>query len=205
LNITLVTPRKQDYTHSVSTSSASRTSPPSPEYALLGFLKQQPTHGYDLHQQLTTHLGQVWRISLSQAYNILNRLETQGYIIGATQEQNKLPDRRRFRLTASGRRRFDTWLGNVSGCSVHAIRIEFTTRLYFAQGVGRDTMQSVIETQITQTQSCLERLQTLYNELPTDQTFNRLGTELRIRQLTSAIAWMRDCGTAMGISINPAG
>jgi DNA-binding PadR family transcriptional regulator len=181
-----------------------RNSTPSPEFALLGFLKQQSTHGYDLHQQLTTHLGQVWRISLSQVYNILNRLETQGYITGTTQEQSKLPDRRRFKLTTSGRRHFDTWFNNVAGCSVHAIRIEFTTRLYFAQRMDREAVQSVIEMQIAQTQSCLERLQTLHTELPTDQTFNRLGTELRIRQLTSAIAWMRDCGTALGISTNPA-
>jgi DNA-binding PadR family transcriptional regulator len=176
-----------------------RNSAPSPEFALLGFLKQQSTHGYDLHQQLTTHLGQVWRISLSQAYNILNRLETQGYISGSMQEQNKLPDRRRFKLTPAGRRHFDAWFNNVAGCSVHAIRIEFTTRLYFAQEIGKETVQSVIESQITQTQSCLERLQTLHTELPTDQIFNRLGTELRIRQLTSAIAWMRDCGTALGL------
>jgi len=45
---------------------------------LLGFLNQQPAHGYDLHERIEAELGQIWRIGLSQTYNILNRLETQG-------------------------------------------------------------------------------------------------------------------------------
>jgi len=86
----------------------------SPEYVLLGFLNQQPAHGYDLHEHIEAKLGQIWHISLSQTYNILNRLETQGYIAGAVQEQEKLPVRKRFRLTAAGRRRFEDWLSTAT-------------------------------------------------------------------------------------------
>ena len=63
----------------------------SPEYALLGLLAGSPAHGYELHQVFTTDLGQVWHLSLSQTYNILNRLEAQGFIDGSLQEQEKLP------------------------------------------------------------------------------------------------------------------
>ena len=82
----------------------------SPEYVLLGFLNQQPAHGYDLHERIEAELGQIWHISLSQIYNILKRLETQGYISGVLQEQEKLPARKWFRLTAAGGRRFADWL-----------------------------------------------------------------------------------------------
>ncbi len=44
----------------------------SPEYALLGLLAQSPAHGYELYQILSADLSQVWHISLSQAYSILN-------------------------------------------------------------------------------------------------------------------------------------
>lgn len=67
----------------------------SPACVLLGLLAQQPAHGYDLHQHLTADLGHLWRISLSQTYNILNRLEAQGLISGSVQEQAKRPARRR--------------------------------------------------------------------------------------------------------------
>jgi DNA-binding PadR family transcriptional regulator len=38
--------------------------PLSTEYALLGFLRRQPMHGYEIHQQLSdaTGLGLVWRL-----------------------------------------------------------------------------------------------------------------------------------------------
>jgi len=34
----------------------------SPEYVLLGFLNQQPAHGYELHQRIEAQLGQIWHI-----------------------------------------------------------------------------------------------------------------------------------------------
>ena len=171
-----------------------RNSALSPEYALLGFLGQHPAHGYDLHQQLTSHLGQIWHISLSQTYNILARLEEQGFIAGVVQEQDKLPDRRRFRLTAAGRRRFESWLAATAGCSVRLIRVEFTTRLFFAQALDVETIHKVIDSQITETRNCLQHLQTMLIDLPTEQTFNRLGLELRIRQLNSVVDWIIQCG-----------
>ena len=75
----------------------------SPEYALLGLLTQRPAHGYELYQRLLAELGQVWHISLSQIYNILNRLESKGLIAGDVQRQARLPARRCFQLTDAGR------------------------------------------------------------------------------------------------------
>src|SRR4030067_2794252 len=117
--------RKTSYTGSLS-----------PEYALLGLRSQKPAHGYELHQWMLRDLGQIWHISLSQTYNILNRLEVQGFIRGDLQEQEKLPARRYFKLMESGLERFETWLNSTSGCSVRLIRVEFTTRLYFARFGG---------------------------------------------------------------------
>jgi DNA-binding PadR family transcriptional regulator len=166
---------------------------PSPEYALLGFLAQHPAHGYDLHQQLAQHLGQVWHVSLSQVYSILNRLENNGYITGTVQEQDKLPNRRRFRLTTPGRRHFETWLHATSGCSTRAIRLEFTTRLFFIQLLNPPGLHDLVEAQVAETRNCLTHLQAMLGDLPAEQKFNRLGLELRIRQLNSVIDWMLEC------------
>jgi len=173
----------------------------SPEHPLLGFLAQQPAHGYELHQQLATHLGHIWHVSLSQTYNILTRLEAQGFITGTIQQQVKLPARRRFRLTAAGRRRFEAWLHSVTSCSVHAIRVDFTTRLYFVHALDPDKTRELIETQIAETQHCLSHLHTMLTDLPPEQIFNHLGVELRIRQLSSVIEWLAECGAALGIQV----
>jgi DNA-binding PadR family transcriptional regulator len=183
----------------MSESAPKRNAALSPEYALLGFLAQHPAHGYDLHQQLNLHLGQIWHVSLSQAYNILNRLEANGFITGTVQEQDKLPDRRRFRLTATGRHRFESWLHTTSGCSTRAIRLEFTTRLFFTQLLKAESIPELVENQINETRGCLAHLQTMLADLPVEQQFNRLGLELRIRQLNSVIEWMHECEQALGL------
>ena len=171
----------------------------SPEFALLGFLAQHPAHGYELHQRLVTDLGQVWHVSLSQTYNILNRLEAQGFIAGTVQEQAKLPARRSFRLTAAGRRRFNTWLHSPAPCSVRTVRVEFTTRLYFAQALSPDTVPDLIEAQTTEVRAGLTRLQNIQAEFPPNQMFNRLGLNLRIRQLASLLDWLAECRAALGL------
>jgi DNA-binding PadR family transcriptional regulator len=175
----------------------SHSSPLSPEYALLGLLAEQPAHGYELHQRLVEVLGQVWRVSLSQTYNILKRLEAQGFIEAGEPEQHKLPARRPFRLTAAGRRRFETWLDSTSGCSVRLVRVEFTTRLFFARQRGPAQVERLVEAQTTATRACLERLQARLAEIPAGQIFNRLGLELRTRQMASVLDWLDECRRAL--------
>jgi DNA-binding PadR family transcriptional regulator len=172
----------------------------SPEYVLLGFLNQQPAHGYDLHERIETGLGLIWHIGLSQTYNILNRLETQGYIAGALQEQEKLPARKRFRLTAAGRRRFEDWMSTATEPSARAIRVEFITRLYFACAISPTTARAVIDQQLASTHEGLTHLQTLLAELPPEQTFNRLGLDFRVQQLASVMVWLNESKTKLGLA-----
>ena len=171
-----------------------------PEYALLGFLEQHPAHGYDLYQRLKAELGQVWHISLSQVYSLLKRLEDQGGILGETETQDKLPARRLFRLTEAGQQRFEVWLRAPTGSSVRAIRVEFTTRLYFALARDHDLARNLIDAQAAAIRSGLARLETSLSELPSEQRFNHLGLSLRIGQLTSILDWLDTCRGELGLS-----
>jgi DNA-binding PadR family transcriptional regulator len=161
----------------------------------LGLVAQGPAHGYELHQRLAADLGYVWRLSLSQTYNILNRLEAKGFVTGTEQVQEKLPARRLLRLLPAGRQRFETWLHSPSGCSARAIRVEFVTRLYFAMSHSPALAHDLIEQQIAAVSAGLSRLQEALAAMPAGQLFNRLGIELRIRQLTSILDWLADCHT----------
>lgn len=162
----------------------------SPEFALLGFLAQASAHGYQLHQRLSNELGQVWHVSLSQTYNILKRLEGQGDIRGTLLPQEKLPPRQHYQLTQHGQARLEAWLRAPTGSSVRAIRVEFITRLYFASLLGADTPFRLIQAQIAETRDGLQRLLELKEEVPPEQTFNRLGLELRVRQLEAVLDWL---------------
>jgi len=167
--------------------------PLSPEFALLGFLSQGKAHGYELHQRLVQELGQIWHVSLSQVYNILNRLEEKGYITGETQEQDKLPPRRTFRVTESGKERFESWLHAASGVSVKAIRVEFLTRLYFARSISPRLAQEILEKQIEETKKGIDHLMRVHQGLQSKSEFNRLAVDFRIRQLSSILNWLDDC------------
>ncbi len=168
----------------------------SPEFALLGFLYGQPSHGYDLHQQFATELGFVWHISQSQTYNILNRLEKGGDISSTMLEQEKRPPRQVLQITPKGRDRFDKWLDTPTGSSVRAIRLEFITRLYFAQKIAPQKIQPLLDRQSAEINAAVAKLEFSKNGIPSDQTFNRLSLQLRIRQLHSALVWLDECRKA---------
>jgi DNA-binding PadR family transcriptional regulator len=168
----------------------------SPEYPLLGLLAQKPAHGYELHQRLTEEFGHIWHISLSQTYNILKRLEKQGAIAGEDEEQENRPARRFFCLTVEGRQRFEIWLDSTVGCSTRAIRVGFLTRLAFAESLHPDLVPGLLERQIVEVQGGVDRLQNGMDELPAEQTYNRLALQLRVRQLMPMLDWLTECQLA---------
>ncbi len=172
----------------------------SPEFALLGFLISGPSHGYDLHQRFVTELGQVWHLSQSQAYTILKRLEDRGDISAQVVEQEKLPARQRLRITETGRRRFFEWLESGVGTNSRSIRLEFLTRLYFAQLHRPESLARVYNAQAAEIASTIARLASLLERLPPEQIFNRLSLDLRLQQMRLIQSWMAEIGTQFHIS-----
>ena len=163
---------------------------------LLGFLYLLPSHGYELHQRLSSEFGNIWHASQSQTYNILKRLEAKGYITSTYVEQEKLPPRQLLRITQSGSERFITWLNKPTKSSVHAIRVEFVTRLYFMQRTYPQKIQEMIRLQIKVVNAGLFQLDESLANIPDSQTFDRLALELRISLLKSVISWLNECSEA---------
>lgn len=172
----------------------------SPEFALLGFLLAGPSHGYDLHQRFLTELGHVWHLSQSQAYNILKRLEEHGDISAQIIEQEKLPARQMLKITKVGRQRFFEWLELGVGKNARSIRLEFLTRLYFAQLHKPELTLQIYESQSAEVGSTIARLKSLLENLPPEQVFNRLSLDLRLRQMRLIQNWMAEIRVQMHIS-----
>jgi DNA-binding PadR family transcriptional regulator len=172
----------------------------SPEYALLGFLMSEPSHGYDLHQRFTSELGSVWHLSQSQAYAILKRLENRGDISTRLVAQDKLPARQMLRITAAGRRHFMDWLGNGCGSNARSIRLEFLTRLYFSNLYTPENTTQIYAAQSAEIKDSIQRLEDLLAHLPPEQTYNRLSLDLRLRQMKLIEEWMTEIKTQFNIS-----
>lgn len=172
----------------------------SPEFALMGFLIEKPSHGYDLHQRLTTELGQVWHLSQSQAYAILKRLETRGDISARVVAQEKLPARQMLHITASGRKRFFAWLETEISTTARSVRLEFLTRLYFANQYRPEIVAQIYQSQLSEIDSKIEQLETLIEHIPPEQAYNRLSLDLRLQQMQLIENWMTEIRTQFHIS-----
>ena len=164
----------------------------SPEFALLGFLIAGQSHGYDLHQKFISELGHVWHLSQSQAYTILKRLENRGDVSAHVVEQEKLPARQVLRITAQGRRRFFEWLELGIGTNARSIRLEFLTRLYFTQLHRPENTSQIYHAQFAEIESRVEKLESLLENLPPDQIFNRLSLDLRLQQMRLIQNWIAE-------------
>jgi molybdopterin-binding protein len=163
----------------------------------------QPGHGYELHQRLTRELGYIWSVSQAQTYNILKRLEAQGFIKSRIVPQEKLPSRNLLTLTRRGRTRFETWLKTPGGSSVRTIRLEFTTRLYFARQTGLLEPQQMIDLQVAEVRTKLRQLEGDLTEMPLSETYNRLGLEYQIFQRKSILDWLDSCRQTLNLQFYP--
>ncbi len=164
----------------------------SPEYLLLGMLKISPSHGYDLHQQIERDLRYVWRLSLSQVYSVLNRLEKRGMITGKIMQQDERPDRKRFQLTPAGERQFKQWLETPVGASVHAVRIAFLSKLYLAQRLPDVEIKPLFLRQQEALQKGLTGLEQTHAELDPSRNISGQALRLRISQLQSLLRWLAE-------------
>jgi DNA-binding PadR family transcriptional regulator len=165
----------------------------SPEMALLGLLYGGAGHGYDLHRKVVADLGQVWHLSQSQAYSILKRLETQGDISAQEVTQRKLPSRQLLRMTGQGRKKFLKWLDAPSGGSTRAIRMEFLTRLYFMKMYFPEKIAQAFDQQRAEAHTNIRRLEKTLAELPSDQIYNYMSLDMRLKQLNLVLEWLEDC------------
>jgi DNA-binding PadR family transcriptional regulator len=76
------------------------------ELAILGLLKEQPMHGYQLSRELTESLGGFWRVSYGSLYPTLRRLERDGSVQTVTDGETRGRRKTTYEITEQGERVF---------------------------------------------------------------------------------------------------
>lgn len=135
-----------------------RNSEPRPEFVALGLLAEEASHGYALYRRFEASLSGLWRISESQMYSILKRLEEKGLVVGAAPEKGRAASYRVLSLGAEGRAAFEAWLSEPTAPSPRALRLEFITRLRFASARGPDVHAGIVASQKRAVESAIGRL-----------------------------------------------
>ncbi len=159
------------------------------ELALLGFFRQGPVHGYQLHQMLSDPdgLGSVWRLKQSQLYAFLSKLEQDGYIHGEVEPQEPArPPRKIFQLTTMGQAAYEDWLKRPVKAH-YLMRQEFMAKIYFARKEGQELGGLLIDAQRA---ACQKWLESLSSEAVEQGSFKWLLRQYRIGQIQAEIAWL---------------
>jgi DNA-binding PadR family transcriptional regulator len=77
------------------------------ELAILGLLKEQPMHGYQLSRELGDSLGSFWRVSYGSLYPTLRRLEKAGDVEAVASQETTVGRRKQvYRVTEQGEATF---------------------------------------------------------------------------------------------------
>jgi len=162
---------------------------PATEYALFGALMSGSRHGYEILQFLETGLGPAWRVSTSQLYALLKRLDKEGFVNSTLETQDTRPSKRVFSILPPGRKRFLKWLKSPTD---HArdLRIEFLAKLYFFHHLGIQGGSALVNSQI----SLLEQFQDSLREkkLAEEDDYRRLVYGFRISTLKGWLDWLNN-------------
>lgn len=78
------------------------------EPALLLLLRERPTHGYELLEELPGFTGEG-RVDMGNLYRILRALEEDGLVTSEWEAGAPGPAKRTYELTDEGRRLLDEW------------------------------------------------------------------------------------------------
>lgn len=174
------------------------------EHALLGFLAEQPLHGYEIHQRLKAaqQLGLVWHLKQAHLYVLLGKLEAAGFLAAELLPQDARPPKRLLHLTGSGRAAFDAW---VETPVQHGrdLRIEFLAKLFWAQQRGSAAAQRLIGAQRTTCSVWLAEITDEPLPEPPEQPYGWLVRSFRRGQIEAMLAWLDTCATVLDHAPQP--
>lgn len=118
------------------------------EYAVLGLLRERPTHGYELKRQFVgeSGLARVCPIEPAMVYAILRSLSGLELIDG-TWDDSTSPRRSVYSVTDRGAQVFERWLRRPVA-RIREVRLDFMVKMYFALREDRQLARDLLEAQI---------------------------------------------------------
>lgn len=180
------------------------------EYIILGLLKTQNMHGYEMFQQFEHGIpGQIVHLEMSQMYAFLKKLEKLHYIEAEIEPQGIRPPRKIYHLTTSGHTVFMDWLTEPTK-KPRDIRILFLIKLYFMQRFLPQEIHTLLEKQLQACQHFLHNLESKQVRENTDKAlqedtydayfFDQVILRSRIHQTRALLNWIHELQQEMNLS-----
>lgn len=162
------------------------------EIGLLGFIKDFPSHGYEIHKRISdlSGVGIIWKVKMGNLYQMLNKLEEDGLIETREILQDNRPPKKELHITQSGLNAFETW---IQAPIQHGrdFRIAFLLKLYFAMQQGQDISSNLVQRQIETCKMWTEKRNALKTEGA--PAFTQVVQNYRLSQIEHYIDWLSWC------------
>ena len=125
-------------------------------YSLLAILDAGPRHGYALKSEFEAATGNVWPLNVGQVYSTLSRLERDGLVLVAEDDDGQ----KTYRISDSGRQELRQWFGTPVVREV-VPRQELAIKLVFAMRAGPEQVREVVRHQLVATMRSLQEFTSL--------------------------------------------
>ena len=132
------------------------------KYSVLGFLIDQPMHGYALKRALSPALPPAQQVNDGILYPLLKRLESEGLVRKRVERGRGGRARNVFHPTAKGRRAFEQWLASRDDEADEVaydflVGHPFLTKCLFFGSLEPDEVVAKFQEQLA---GCVEKLET---------------------------------------------
>jgi PadR family transcriptional regulator AphA len=159
------------------------------EHAVLGFLVEAPAHGYELRDRLVRGVSSFWRIASSHLYQVLHRLEEEGWVARAVESGSAGPARNVYRITGTGKSAFWNWAASPVR-HVRQIRVEFLAKVYFLRRLAPDRLEELVAGQIEVLRELGEHMSARPRLKTDDVGLGELAASYRRSQVEGTIRWL---------------
>lgn len=152
--------------------------------AILAFLDEGPTHGFDLKRRYDALLGHERELKYGQVYSTLQRLERDGLASGVGVEHGGGADRKVYAITDAGVSELDDWLAAPEPAGGRPTGL--FTRVVLALASGRPA-ERVLE---VHRRAYLDRMRVLTAARGAGDVVDRLAGDYEIAHLEADLGWI---------------
>ena len=155
------------------------------ELLLLGLLREQGMHGYQLLEFIDTQMSSCVDLKKPTAYFLLDKMAAAGWIVAEQEQEGNRPPRRIYRITPEGEAVFQRLLRENLGCYAPA-RFAGDVGLVFAESLPPDEAAALL----VQRRAEIEASLALVQAAPAHPGGAQLIIEHQIHHLSSELAWL---------------
>lgn len=155
------------------------------ELLLLGLLRQQDMHGYELHEFINGNMTSLIDLKKPTAYHLLDKMEQHGWLQSREEDDSNRPVRKVYEITEEGETVFQRLLRE---------NLATYTQTIFTGNIGLafldDLPHDEALTLLRQRQSSLREQLVLYEDVPPHGGSMGLVIDHQLHHLRSEEAWL---------------